>query len=405
MVCQWEYRRLKHLITGEKLPVMIVDLDCLDGNISNIANIAGKYSKNIRIATKSIRVPDLIRYIQSKGGDLFKGLMCYSVDEAQFLATLGFDDLLIAYPTCSIEDVEKFFTLTQAGQRVILMVDSSDHVKLIESVWSKFGIENTFKARLCIDVDMSLKMAGQHLGVLRSPIHTIEDFKELFKDIRENNLLELAGVMGYEAQVAGMGECNPYSPVLNPVKKFIKYLSVKDVYKKRKTIHQFLETEKCKISFFNGGGSGSLLSTSREPWITEVTVGSAFLQSHIFDYYKNNLNLPAFCFALQVDRIPQTGYYTCKSGGFIASGETSPDKSPLPFLPAGMKTVGTEGFGEVQTPLRYTGDEKIHLGDPAFFRPAKAGEIAEHFREYILVRGDKIVDRVPTYRGLDLCFY
>jgi D-serine deaminase-like pyridoxal phosphate-dependent protein len=70
-----------------------------------------------------------------------------------------------------------------------------------------------------------------------------------------------------------------------------------------------------------------------------------------------------------------------------------------------MKMVGNEGFGEVQTPVRYTGFEEIQLGDPLFFRPAKAGEIAEHFREYILIRNNQIIDRVPTYRGLNLCFY
>jgi D-serine deaminase-like pyridoxal phosphate-dependent protein len=59
----------------------------------------------------------------------------------------------------------------------------------------------------------------------------------------------------------------------------------------------------------------------------------------------------------------------------------------------------------VQTPVKYTGSEEIQLGDPLFFRSAKAGEIAEHFREYILIRNNKIIDRVPTYRGLNLCFY
>jgi D-serine deaminase-like pyridoxal phosphate-dependent protein len=40
------------------------------------------------------------------------------------------------------------------------------------------------------------------------------------------------------------------------------------------------------------------------------------------------------------------------------------------------------------------------LGDPVIFRPAKSGELAEHFEEYLLVRGDRIEARVPTYRGL-----
>lgn len=405
MPCNWDYRKLKLLLERESFPAMIVNLDCLDDNIDNISKNIDKYGKKVRIATKSIRVPDIIKYIQKKGGSNFKGLMCYSMEEAQFLSTLGFDDLLIAYPTFSFNDIEIFFSLTQAGKNVVLMIDSVDHVGAIDKFWKRFSSDNNYKARICIDVDMSYKPAGLHLGVYRSPIRTFEQFKKLFDMTRELENIEIAGIMGYEAQIAGMGEKNPFSPMLNPAKKIIKKLSAKDVYKKRQHIHQYLNEETFELNFYNGGGSGSLSSTTREPWITEVTVGSGFLQSHLFDYYKDNSRVPALSFALQVTRKPEDGYFTCKSGGFIASGESSADKSPVPFLPKGMKMVGNEGFGEVQTPVRYSGIEEIQLGDALFFRPAKAGEIAEHFKEYILIRNNEIIDRVPTYRGLDLCFY
>jgi D-serine deaminase-like pyridoxal phosphate-dependent protein len=67
--------------------------------------------------------------------------------------------------------------------------------------------------------------------------------------------------------------------------------------------------------------------------------------------------------------------------------------------------IKNEGFGEVQTPVQVPSDLDIRLGDPLFFRPAKAGEIAERFTEYILIRDNQIVDKVPTYRGLEQCFY
>jgi D-serine deaminase-like pyridoxal phosphate-dependent protein len=405
MSCHWNYPDLKKLLTGASFPSMVVNLDCLDFNIAQFSKNATRHDKNIRIATKSIRVPDIIKYIQKTGGNRFRGLMCYSMQEADFLSTLGFDDLLVAYPTFSFNDIELFFSLTQSGKRVILMVDCPDHIEAIEKFWTRFSTENTFKARICIEIDMSWRPAGLHLGVYRSPIRTLDNFISLFEKISNSKNLDLSGLMGYEAQIAGMGERNPYSPLLNPIKRFIKSMSVKDVWHKRLDVSEYIKSKGYNISFFNGGGSGSLLSTLKEPWITEVTVGSGFLQSHLFDYYTNNLSLPAFCFALQVTRTPQSGYYTCKSGGFIASGETSLDKSPVPFLPEGMKMIKNEGFGEVQTPVHYTGRDDIQLGDPFFFRPAKAGEIAEHFKEYLLIRDNKIIDRVPTYRGLGFCFY
>ena len=170
---------------------------------------------------------------------------------------------------------------------------------------------------------------------------------------------------------------------------------------------ELLARRAVSLEFFNGGGTGSIRTTSREPWVTEVTAGSGFLQSHLFDYYASNENEPAMCFALQVTRLPQPDRVTCQSGGFIASGPADADKAPVPFLPAGLQSDKMEGCGEVQTPLHVPAPLRgtLRPGDPVFFRPAKAGEIAERFNEYLLIRGDEIEGRAKTYRGLGHCFY
>jgi D-serine deaminase-like pyridoxal phosphate-dependent protein len=64
-----------------------------------------------------------------------------------------------------------------------------------------------------------------------------------------------------------------------------------------------------------------------------------------------------------------------------------------------------EGAGEVQTPLVLAKNSpRIELGDPIFFQHAKAGELCERFNELILIQGNKIVDRVKTYRGEGFAF-
>ena len=403
MSCNWEYGKLKELVESEPLPAMLVDLDCLDENISRIAEMVSGFGKKIRIASKSIRVPWLLEYIMKKGGSHFQGIMCYSVPEAAFLAAQGFDDLLVAYPTVGLEDLELFFSLTQDGLNITLMVDSIDQVEEIEKIWRKKG--TGVQGKVCVDIDMSWKPAGMHLGVYRSSVDSLKAFQLVYKKMMESTHVKFAGVMGYEAQIAGMGDKSPFSLLLNPAKKFIKRKSVKDVFEKRGAIHDLLKTENVEPEIFNGGGTGSLTTTVTEPWLTEVTTGSGFLQSHLFDYYAANKNVPAFCFGLRVSRIPQPGIVTCKSGGFVASGDAGADKWPIPFLPKGIKMIKNEGFGEVQTPVQIPLNLDIKLGDPLFFRPAKAGEIAERFTQYMLIRNNKIVDKVPTYRGLGHCFY
>ena len=60
-------------------------------------------------------------------------------------------------------------------------------------------------------------------------------------------------------------------------------------------------------------------------------------------------------------------------------------------------------------PVKVDGDLKdgqpVRLGDAVLFRHAKAGELCERFAEIVVVEGERIVERVPTYRGLGGCFF
>lgn len=397
------------MIRGERLPLMIVDLDALDANVQRLGRIAAAHGKRLRTASKSVRVPDLLRRILDVGGPTFHGLMCFSVEEAQLLASRGFDDLLVAYPTVQASDLAIAWTLTQEGAALTLMLDAPVQAEMLARFWRERGPQHAEPRRLrvCVDLDMSWRPAGVHIGVQRSPVRTLADLARVVDAVCAQPELQLVGVMGYEAQIAGLGDATPFSPLLNPLKRFIKARSVRDVADKRREAAALAQNRGIRLELFNGGGTGSLRTTCEEPWVTEVTAGSGFLQSHLFDYYASNENEPAFCFALQVTRSSQADHVTCQSGGFIASGPPGADKSPVPFLPGGLEPTAGEGFGEVQTPLVVPPELRGRLqpGDPVFFRPAKAGEIAERFNEYLLKSGNRIVGRAKTYRGLGHCFY
>ena len=153
----------------------------------------------------------------------------------------------------------------------------------------------------------------------------------------------------------------------------------------------------------NGGGTGSLAWCAGEAALTEVTAGSGFLAGHLFDYYQGLALAPALYFALQVTRRPTPDIVTCHGGGYPASGAAGADRLPIPALPPGLTLLPREGAGEVQTPLRVPPGVTLQLGDPVLFRPAKSGELAERFNEYLLL-SDRLEARAPTYRGLGHCF-
>ena len=118
-----------------------------------------------------------------------------------------------------------------------------------------------------------------------------------------------------------------------------------------------------------------------------MAAGSGLLQSQLFDWFAANVNSPALFFGLRCAVRPKamlhpepliygkrTSFFLffstdasaaplspssqnhrctrasdpgtfvcCHSGGFIASGQVSPDKTPQPFLPTGVQPIENEG--------------------------------------------------------------
>jgi D-serine deaminase-like pyridoxal phosphate-dependent protein len=214
----------------------------------------------------------------------------------------------------------------------------------------------------------------------------------LAREIDKRKGMKLVGLMGYEAHIAGLGDQPPGSPVIAAVLKRLQRASADEIADRRAKVVEALP----QLEFVNGGGTGSLQTTAREPAVTEVTAGSGFYAPTLFDHYSAFRLKPAAMFALPVVRKPSQHVATVLGGGYIASGEASKTRLPTPYLPPGLKLDRNEGAGEVQTPV--LGSE-LALGQRVYFRHAKAGELCERFDTLLLVEGDRVVDEVPTYRG------
>ena len=158
------------------------------------------------------------------------------------------------------------------------------------------------------------------------------------------------------------------------------------------------------LELWNAGGSGSVETSSADPVVTEVAAGSGLLVPGLFDHYESFVPRPAAYFGVPVVRRPSAGLATVAGGGFVASGPTGRDRSPLPWAPPDLHLTGLEGAGEVQTPLAGPGARLLQIGDRVWFRHAKSGELAEHAPQVHLVSGDEVVATVPTYRGLGLAW-
>ncbi|MFE3288162.1 amino acid deaminase/aldolase, partial [Streptomyces sp. NPDC059233] len=153
------------------------------------------------------------------------------------------------------------------------------------------------------------------------------------------------------------------------------------------------------LEFVNGGGTGSVAETAAEDAVTEIAAGSGLYLPRLFDNYTTFSGRPAALFAQPVVRRPGVGVVTVLGGGYPASGAAGADRSPVPYLPQGLRYDPQEGAGEVQTPLLGSPADDLLIGDRVWFRHAKAGELCERFDTLHFVEGDRVTGSAPTYRG------
>lgn len=401
------------------LPFLLVDLDAWDENLDSLLGFLSfnskqgaaqdsVRSKTLRLATKSLRVPALIERALSRGGPALQGLMCFSAKEAIRWRTRGMHDLLLAYPVSTRSDLEVL-----AGSQIKVVVDSVEGVQLWQSYLSDAakripggGDQTATSVPFVIDCDASLRLLGGrlHLGVRRSPVRSPQALTRILQQISASPYTRAVGLMSYEAQVAGLPDQSPWgglgSQLLHPVLRWIRECSIRELRSSRLSLRNEFEKSLGSLELFNGGGSGSFNWAVKDTSLTEVTAGSALFGSHLFDHYSNIRFKPSLAFACPVVRRSDHGFVTVLGGGYVSSGAPGWDKVPVPVWPKGLSLLPAEACGEVQTPLRDPSG-RLKIGDWVWFRPAKAGEIAERFAEVFLLSSKSgQVERVSTYRGL-----
>jgi len=392
-----DYAYYQGIFRGRPMPFAYLDLDLLDQNIRQV--LARAEGKQVRLASKSLRSVAVLRRIFASDA-CFQGIMSYSAPEAVYLASQGFRDLLIGYPAWNEQDIAAVARATAGGAQITLMVDSVEHVERVEAIASSHGV----RLPLCLEIDMSMDIPRLHFGVWRSPVRTPEQAQPVIERITASSHVLLDGLMGYEAQIAGLGDNFPGHMAKNAIVQRLKRRSVREVAERRAAIVKLVKSYGLFPRFINGGGTGSMATTRKEDAVTEITVGSGFYAPALFDNYRDFRYQPAAGFAIEIVRRPRPSIYTCLGGGYIASGSVGPEKQPQPYLPQGAKLISLEGAGEVQTPIRYDGPISLQLGDPIFMRHSKAGELCERFTHLLLVANGAIVDEVTTYRGDGQCF-
>ncbi|MBX3092963.1 MAG: alanine racemase [Cryobacterium sp.] len=346
---------------------------------------------SIRVASKSLRVRGLIEAVEALPG--YHGVLAYTLPEALWLAETV-QDVVIGYPSADRAAIARLAGDADLATRVTLMVDSVAGLDLIDSVVPP---ATRPRIRVCLELDAAwdAPLLG-HTGTWRSPVHSVDDARTLAQHIVDRPGFALVGLMAYEGQIAGTVDRPAGRPVFGAVVRWMQRRSAAELAVRRAAVVAAV-SELTELEFVNGGGTGSIESTTAEAAVTEVAAGSGLFGPHLFDHYSRFTPAPAAAFALSVVRKPRPDIATVLGGGWIASGPPGADRLPLPVWPEGLKLVPREMAGEVQTPLTAAG--ALAVGDRVWFRHTKSGELFEHVNEVAIVADDRVIDVLPTYRG------
>jgi D-serine deaminase-like pyridoxal phosphate-dependent protein len=382
------FERLLTATADLDTPFAVVDEPALQANADDLVRRAGGVP--IRVASKSVRVRSIVERTLARDG--FAGVMSYSLAESNWLVDQGIDDILLAYPTTSRQALRALVADERRRAAITVMVDSVESLDHIDSL---LGTDHP-AIRVCIDVDSSLRLGPVHLGVRRSPVHSARQARRLAAAIEVRPGFDLVGVMFYDAQIAGL-------PDTSPAVRMVKKRSAAELLHRRATVVAAVG-QHADLEIVNAGGTGSLEVTGADPAITELTAGSGLFSPVLFDGYDAFESRPAAYFVLSVVRKPAKDIATLFAGGYIASGPTNKNRQPLPTWPAGLTPIGTEGAGEVQSPVKGRAARELTIGDRVVMRYAKAGEMCERFDEVAIVAADGTTEIVPTYRGEGMNF-
>lgn len=389
---------LRRALKGTGAPTAVLDLDAFDANLDALAERARGLP--IRLATKSLRVPAAID--RALAHRAFSGVLAFSVPEALFLHARGVRDIVIGYPSLDRASLSRMFAEADACTNITLMIDSVDHLDIIDDVRENLAEAGAASVRVCIDVDSSYRPAESwlgdrvHIGARRSPIRDGRSAVVLAQQVAARPGFDLVGMMFYEGQIAGTADAG--RSVRQSIVRLMQKASIAELAERRAAVIAAVR-EVAELEFVDGGGTGSFESSSVEGTLTELAAGSGLFSPGLFDGYTHFRHRPAAYFVTPVVRRPGPGWVTVFKGGFIASGVPGPDRLPTIAWPAGLEYSGLEGPGEVQTPLTGPGTEALRIGDLVWFRHAKAGELAEHFNEFLVVSESTIIDTWSTYRG------
>ncbi len=373
---------------GRGLPCLIIDLDLLDHNITEMAAL--QPAKNLRLVAKSLPAIGLLEYIAAQLWERTSSprLMVFHLPFLQQL-TRRFQgaDILMGKPLPTAA-IAWFFldphTADQnGGTRIQWLVDSPGRLEQL------IALAMQAQRRLTISLELDI---GMHRGGIKGT----KALDSLLETIRSNaRNIELGGFMGYDAHAAKAPW--PRSAAKACERSARVYAEMLDLA--RANFPDLEEQPWC----INGAGSPTLSLHGAASPLNDFSMGSALLKPAGFDVPALDNFKPAAWIATPVikrlDGVQIPFLEKVPSGNrdsvFLYGGRWM----ATPASPASLQENKLYGLSSNQQLMTVAEDCGIAVDDYVFFRPNQSEAVLLQFGDIIAFRGDQVVARWPVLKN------
>ena len=388
------FSRLNELLKekGSGHPVIVLDLDTLDRNISELQKKITT-PKTFRVVVKSLPCLKLIDHVFEKAQT--RQAMVFHRPFLNLMAREFPDvDILLGKPL-PVQAARVFYrelghsSAFDPSTNLQWLIDSQE--RLLQ--YRQMAHERSTRVRINIELDV-----GLHRGGISEPQH----LRQLFSTIADDSEhLAFSGFMGYDPHISRSHKLfiplsKALARVLQRYEKFIAYLKSEfpDLYNDRLT--------------FNGAGSPTYVHYETVNLLNDISVGSALLKPANFDLGSLSDHAPAMFIATPVLKkhagvnIPFLEFMAPlmkkvkRSWGatlFIYGGYWK----AVPHSPQGLVTNSIYGRSTNQEMLNAPADIMVDVDDYVFMRPTQSESVMLQFGDLVIVRGGEIVDRWPVF--------
>ena len=233
-------------------PALLVDLDRLDRNLQWMASRTKELGCGLRPHFKSHRMAAITRKQVALGAH---GVTCAKLGEAEALAEMGFDRLLIANEVVGPPKWRRLAKLARR-HRVTVGIDSLE----VAIATSEAAREEHSKVGFLIEVNLGLDRCGVPPGA---------PAVDLALKCAAQRGLRFRGVMGYEGHA-----------VMLPREE--KERVVRDAMARLTETAHLCEQAGLEVKVVSAGGTGSWDITGAQPGVTELQCGTYTLMDILF---------------------------------------------------------------------------------------------------------------------------